>query len=171
MSEEQANYYIPHARITQNARGVWVMRQEEYGGSGYTGALIGPDVLFPERENITLISGVKGNEIVGREMMLVPKGEVQDALSDALCRIAAECKQEYEWAVPDTLESMRFKIAWESATKAADALSGKRDTIIRNSMQHSRRNSDAFTEWCKATGREEKSHKQPITLTSTTHSS
>lgn len=95
MSEDQAAYYIPQARFVQNAAGVWVMHPESYTGTVayvdegikaqqvHRGALIGPDGAFPERESISLVSGVTAEEMAGREMVLVPKDDVQ-AIAAAL---------------------------------------------------------------------------------------
>jgi hypothetical protein len=69
--------------------------------------------------------------------------------------IAEQAHQEYEKCDPDTLEAMRFKIAWESAAKAADALSGKRDTIIINSMKRPHENLENFSKWCQRTRKEQ----------------
>lgn len=153
MSEDPATYYTPQARITQNQRGVWVMRQEPYiGAAGYTtegvdvqtvysGALIAPDKLFPERESIYLVNGVTTDEMAGREMVLVPVEEaMHPSWLHSIVRAWRKAGHAWRWYTKLQAEENpnRFKAAanFDEAMAAVMKTDPAMNDVDRQEMRH-----------------------------------
>lgn len=80
MSEDSATYYTPQARFVQAADRVWVV-MPPLPALAAMGDTIGHVACISTdhgNEHVSLVSGVTENDIVGREMVLVPTDVLQE---------------------------------------------------------------------------------------------
>jgi len=124
MSEDPATYYIPQARITQNAQCVWMTRPEDESGTTFYGVRIQPDFTSGiERDDFTLVSGVTAQESVGREMVLIPIERLEN-VEEALNIVIAKMGDIRLSLGHDTTARVRISAAITRLETIIDALSG-----------------------------------------------
>ena len=70
----------------------------------------------------------------------------------SLREIVTYCETQRDALDPDSIEYQRYRIAALNVEKALDHLEGRRDVIIRNTMERSRRNLEAFDAWSRLSG-------------------